>query len=81
MINYEEEGVKGLRTETKEQLQCLIYIAKRRFTFPDGSSIFLCVLIGFIFYFFQHRAKLSPLASVLQRPSCWENLFMLCHYL
>ena len=43
MINYEEEGIKGPRNETKEHLQCLIYTAKRRFTFPAGISFFVCL--------------------------------------
>lgn len=76
MISYEVEGVKGPKNETKAQLHSLIYTAKKSFTFPFGR-VFLSILIGFIFHSSQHRAKLTPLASVLQRPSCWGNLFML----
>lgn len=43
MIHYEEDGVKGLRNETKEQLQCLMYTVKRRFTLLVGSSFFGCL--------------------------------------
>lgn len=37
MINYEEEGMEGLRNEI-EQLQCLTSVAKRVLTFLAGSS-------------------------------------------